>query len=406
MKKVIPIIVFLIFTSIILAQSEEEIVLGKIVTIESKILDEKRPVWIHLPNDITTNKRYPVVYLLDGDAHFYSLVGMIHQLSSINGNTVCPEMIVVGIPNTNRTRDLTPYKPDPIDPFLPQEMISESGGGDKFISFIEKELFPFIDSNYPTAPYKMLIGHSFGGLTVLNTILHHKELFNSYIAIDPSVNWASGRILNEFQEALSNDTFGKASLYLGIANIERGKDLKQIEADTTFVTEHIKAIFELDEYLRKNTLNKLKYKSKFYENDNHGSVPLIAEYDGLHFIFDFYDLNIPFEDFISSDINLIEKFTNHYEIVSKAFGFEVKPDESLINGIGYQFMSIQQMEKARQFFELNVKNFPDSYNVYDSIGDYYSAIDNKQKAIESYKKAQSIMYHDYTEDKLKTLDRE
>jgi len=399
-------VVFLSFSSFVFAQNQEEIILGKIVTIESKILDEQRPVWIHLPNDIITNKRYPVVYLLDGDAHFYSVVGMIHQLSSINGNTVCPEMIVVGIPNTNRTRDLTPYKPDPIDPFMPPEMVSESGGGDQFMSFIEKELFPFIESNYPTAPYKMLIGHSLGGLTVLNTILHHKELFNAYIAIDPSVKWASGRILNEFKEALSNDTFGKAALYMGIANIERGKELKQIKADTTFVAKHTKAILELDDYLSNKAQNKLKYKSKFYENDNHVSVPLIAEYDGLHFIFDFYDLNIPFEVLIDPDINLIEKFVNHYEIVSKEFGFEVKPDEGLINGMGYQFMSIQQMEKAKQFFELNVKNFPDSYNVYDSIGDYYSATDNKQKAIESYKKAQSIMYHDYTEDKLKALDKE
>lgn len=51
-----------------------------------------------------TGQRYPVVYLLDGDGHFESVVGMIQQLSQVNGNTVVPEMIVVGIPNTNRTR--------------------------------------------------------------------------------------------------------------------------------------------------------------------------------------------------------------------------------------------------------------------------------------------------------------
>ena len=142
------------------------------------------------------SQRYPVVYLLDGDAHFYSVAGMIHQLSEVNGNTLFPEMIVVGIPNTDRMRDLTPTH-SPTGYTGDSTGVGSSGGGEIFMSFIEKELIPYIDSLYPTAPYKVFIGHSLGGLTVINALLHHTRLFNSYIAIDPSMWWQNQLLLKQ-----------------------------------------------------------------------------------------------------------------------------------------------------------------------------------------------------------------
>ena len=115
------------------AQNEDKIILGRIDNISSKILNEERKIWIYLPAGALQGKpnqeRYPVLYLLDGDTHFYSVAGMIHQLSTANGNTVCPEMIVVGIPNTVRNRDLTPSR-DSI-------WNKNSGGGEKFIDSAE-----------------------------------------------------------------------------------------------------------------------------------------------------------------------------------------------------------------------------------------------------------------------------
>src|SRR5690606_1362862 len=92
---------------------KNEIVIGQIDTIYSNILKENREIWVHIPKSYAKNQlKYPVLYLLDGDAHFYSVTGMIKQLSTINGNTISPEMVVVGIPNTDRTRDLTPTHVD------------------------------------------------------------------------------------------------------------------------------------------------------------------------------------------------------------------------------------------------------------------------------------------------------
>lgn len=388
-------------------QNNNEIVIGTIESIESKILNEQRNLWVNLPIGYTPEKRYPVVYLLDSEVQFYSLVGLINHLSYSNGNTVCPEMIVIGIQNTNRTRDLTPYKPYPIDPFIPAEWVEESGGGENFISFIEKEVIPYVESKYSTAPYRMLIGHSFGGLTVLNTILHHTELFNSYIAIDPTSNWVIGRILKEFKEAFASDkSFTSIDIFMGIANLEIGEDINEVLKDSSFITENVKSIFAIDEYLKSNSPKKINYDSKFYKNEAHTTVPLITEYDAFRFIFDFYYIKFSPSDWEDAQVDLANKIETHYKLVSEKFGFNVKPDESLINSLGYQFLSMNQMDKSGNLFKLNARLYPESGNVYDSLGDYYAENNNKQKAIESYKKALSITFQDYTQKKLETLEKE
>ena len=57
-------------------------------------------------------------------------------------------------------------------------MNNESGGAETFTKFIEEELIPYIDSKYPTMPYRTLIGHSYAGLFTINMLLNHKHLFS------------------------------------------------------------------------------------------------------------------------------------------------------------------------------------------------------------------------------------
>src|SRR4051812_31116191 len=110
MRKMFFLVLSAIITFTAQSQNDNKIVIGKIDSVYSKTLAEQRKIWIYTP-DMTSgaaNQRWPVVYLLDGDGHFASVVGMIQQMSQVNGNNVYPEMIVVAIPNTDRTRDLTP----------------------------------------------------------------------------------------------------------------------------------------------------------------------------------------------------------------------------------------------------------------------------------------------------------
>lgn len=408
MKKSISIAVFCFLTNLVFAQGKEDnqnIVIGKTDSIQSKILGEQRKIWVHVPDG--ANQKFPVVYVLDGDGHFSSVVGMTQQLSLINGNTMCPKMIVVGITNTDRTRDLTPTHIAADLPMMDSASAITSGGGENFISFIEKELMPYIEAKYPTRPYKMLIGHSFGGLLLMQIFTHHTYLFNSYICIDPSMWWDKEKLLKQTQKVLAEKKFEGKSLYLGIANtMEEGMDIKKVGKDTTTDTKHIRSILKLQAAFEKNKQNGLNYRGKYYPDDTHGSAPLITEYDGLRFFFNYLPLKLSMKDFMDSTGALATKYQNHYTNLSKKLGFTMKPDEGEINYMGYDFLGRKMFKTAEGLFKLNVSYYPESYNVYDSYADYLIATGDKTNAIIQLKKALAIKENDGSRKKLNELEKE
>lgn len=385
------ILFLLMFASFGFAQNRNDIQIGTIDSISSKVLNEERKIWVHLPrsaqNTGFAKQKYPVVYLLDGDAHFSSVVGIIEQLSEINGNTICPEMIVVGITNTNRNRDLTPTHSSIDLPFVPKGLSEQSGGGEKFVEFIEKELIPYIDSKYPTAPYRTLIGHSFGGLTVMNILTNHTHLFNSYISIDPSMWWDHQKFLAETEKKLSSKKLSNISLFMAAANtMDDNMNIVKVRRDTTAFTKHIRSILDLNDFLNKNKKSDLNYKYEYYNEDNHGSVPLIATYDGLRFIFKFNQLKLSVSDQVNFNKTVFTKIEKHFDNVSKHFGYKVSIPENTVNAYAYQSLGKKDMEFAGYLFKLNVANYPQSPNVYDSLGDFYEANGDTKNAISSYEK--------------------
>ena len=389
------------------AQKDNKIVIGKVDSVYSKILKEQRKVWVYVPNvnngQQDTSQHYPVVYLLDGDGHFESVVGMIQQLSQVNGNTIVPEMIVVGIPNTDRTRDLTPTHIASDPPMMDSNFSKSTGGGENFTAFIEKELMPHIDSMYPTQKFKMLIGHSFGGLTVMNIITNHTKLFNAYIAIDPSMWYDKEQFLKATEKKLTSQKYNGTSLYLGIANtMSEGMTLEKLKKDTTTDTRHIRSIFAMDKFIKANPQNGLKFASKYYADDDHGSVPLTSEYDGLRFIFSWYRMKFTRADFMDSATTIVQKMKQHYQTISKEFGYKVSPPEMQINGLGYNALSLKQYEKAAALFEINIANYPNSGNVYDSYADLLVAKKDTINAITNYQKAFAITK---SEDSKRKLDQ-
>lgn len=408
MKKAIFYLSFHLLTIIALAQGKVDngnIVIGKTDSIQSKILGENREIWVHVPDEAAVNKEhYPVVYVLDGNGHFSSVVGMIQQLST-GGNNNCPKMIVVAIPNTDRTRDLTPTHINADLPMMDSTSSKTSGGGENFIAFIEKELMPYIETKYPTAPYKMFIGHSFGGLAVMQTFIHHTNLFNSYICIDPSMWWDKQTLLKQAEKALAEKKFEGKSLYLGIANtMEVGMDIKKVLKDTSGDSRHIRSILKLDAAFVKNKQNGLRYRSKFYPDDSHGSVPFVAEYDAIRFFFDFFPQKLGMKDFTDSTGALATKYRNHFDNLSQKMGYKIKPDEAEINFIGYDFLGRKIYKTAESLFRLNVDNYPESFNVYDSYGDYFVAIGDMENAIVQYKMALSLKENEGSRKKLKELE--
>ncbi|MGI4737056.1 MAG: alpha/beta hydrolase [Janthinobacterium lividum] len=263
--------------------------LGHPDSLRSTILQETRKFYVHLPAGATgpaaTQKRYPVVYLFDADAQFAAATSMIQYLST-NYNTLCPEMIVVGLLHPDRRKDLTPTHVATDPPFWSPGASKTTGGGEPFIAFLEQELLPYIDQRYPTQPRKLLIGHSLGGLAVMQIFVHHTPLFEAYVCLDPSMWWDQQTLLKEAKRALETRRFDGTSLYLGIAHTaDEGLEVQAVLTDTTAATLHMRSVFALQRYFEHNPHNGLRYRGKYYPDDTHMSVPFIAEYEALRFLF-------------------------------------------------------------------------------------------------------------------------
>lgn len=392
-----------LFTSITIhAQTNNQIVIGKADTVYSKILNENRNLWVHVPGDespdgIFAKQHYPVIYLLDGGQENFSVVAsIINQLGGGSGNLMFPQMIVVGIPNTDRTRDLTPTH-IVFSPGMDSIEARNSGGGEKFISFIEKELIPHIDSLYPTAPYRVFIGHSLGGLISIYTLVNHTNLFSAYVAIDPSTFWDNQIVLKQVKEALEKRQFEKTSLFLAAANTMNSG------FDTSIIGPIMRCNFQLRDYLDTYKENKLTSAYKYYPEYDHNSVPVVAEYDAVKFIFNFYNFNFPFAEFFNSSYKPDTILSAHYKEISRRMGYKVTPPEQFVNTLGYQLMSMKQFDRASYFFDMNIKNYPKSFNAYDSMGDLYNAKGDTQKAIQYYSKALSLNNSADTRKKMEKL---
>lgn len=383
---------------------EVQITIGSIDTFYSSILGESRDLWIHVPKSVDGQSggqtKLPVLYLLDGSSHFHSVTGMIRQLSTINGNTVSPEMIVVGITNTDRVRDLTPTRVD-----------GTSGGGMKFFDFIEQELIPYIETNYPANNYRTFVGHSLGGLMVIDALISRPHLFENYVAIDPSLWWDEQVMLKKAETALIEVDLSGKSLYLAIANtMTEGMDIDNVVNDRDDSTMHIRSILQFAEVAEANTESGLNFDWKYYQNNSHGSVPIIAEYDAIRFLFPWYELRglIRFvtPNTTATPEELVNHLVSHYENLSDRFGHVVLLPEQFANQQGYAFLANGQPEMAHALFALNIQNYPNSANVFDSMGDYYAAQSDTNRAIEHYTKAVAMGGNIESKDKLDRLKAE
>jgi uncharacterized protein len=398
MKKALLIILFAAITVAANAQNDESILIGKKTTIFSSILKENRKIWIYNPGQTAiipiADKRYPVVYVLDGESHFLSTVGMIQQLSQANGNAILPEMIVVGIENTNRSRDLTPSMVTP----------DNHAKVNPFMNFLETELMPYVDKNYNTAPYRILVGHSLGGLTAIDILTNSPKLFNAYIAIDPSMWYDEEKFLNNAISRIPKENLQGTRLFIGTANtMPVGMTLAALGKDHSAETQHIRSIFKLDNFIKGHSNTGLKYSLKYYENESHVSVPLISEYDGLRFIFNYYLIDITETDLTDSTPNIAAKYKQHYDNISNEMGYKNAAPEVFINYLGYDALLKKQYSRAGALFQLNIENYPNSNNVYDSYADYLMAKQDTTNAIVNYKKALAIKNDDAVQSKLIAL---
>lgn len=197
--------------------------LGETLTLESKILGEKRVINVYVPPDYaTSSERYPVLYMPDGGMKedFPHVVGSVDV--SIKNGIIRP-VIVVGVENTERRRDLVGPTSVPDE----QKAAPNAGGNEKFRAFLRDELKPMIAARYRTTDESAIVGESLAGLFVIETLLVEPTLFDGYIAADPSLQWNEHELARSAAARLAWIS-GPRTLYVATADepdIQAGVDM-------------------------------------------------------------------------------------------------------------------------------------------------------------------------------------
>jgi predicted alpha/beta superfamily hydrolase len=168
------------------------LLMGETFTIDSRVLGEARRINVYLPPGYAASPdlRLPVLYMPDGGMQedFLHIAGLVQV--SVGNQTMRP-FLLVGIENTARRRDLTGPTDNPED----RKIAPVVGGSAAFRRFIRSELMPAVRARYRTTSESAIVGESLAGLFVVETLFLEPDLFNTYIAFDPSLWWNNGELV-------------------------------------------------------------------------------------------------------------------------------------------------------------------------------------------------------------------
>jgi predicted alpha/beta superfamily hydrolase len=342
--------------------------IGNYKTIFSIILNEKRTILVHLPDDYDISlKKYPVLYILDSENtnRFTQIVSAITFYSGIRR---LPKMIVVGILNTDRTRDLTPQK-------IVQR--KNSGGGEAFLDFIISEVKPYIEKNYRTSIYDILSGGSLAGTFTLYALFNKPESFDAYIASRPALNstvnytWDSNTYPNRASELLEDRPSLRKSLYIDYG---RREDALHDPAVVHGLMNIFKSMAPKDFHWKVEGMDESGYRSS-------GSFV-----NGMISIFE--------EWYYPADSLFTHGFSNfeiHINKLSKLFGYPVTVADLLgeddLLMFGNWFLENDKVKESILLFKSAISAYPNAWNLYDSIAEAYMVEGQIEAAIYNFEKS-------------------
>jgi hypothetical protein len=280
-----------------------------------------------------------------------------------------PKMIVVGIPNTDRYRDLTPtssriYEGKEVD------WLKNTGGADNMLQFMKQELFPYIETNYRAQPFRIIAGHSFGALFAAYALLSQPESFNAYLCMSTSL-WFDSNLLTRRAESIAQSLdFPNRFLYLSVGGEESSM---QINANHEFVS-----------YLRERRPAGLTWTFDYLIGEEHGRQVSKAMINGLEFIYS--DWKQPPHEYEKG----LEAVKNHFDRLSKSFGYSIEIPKDLIINYGYTKLNRGEYQSAIEFFDYYAAKYPNDPNAFDCLGESHERAGQFQSAREQYEKACEI----------------
>ncbi len=322
----------------------------------SKILNEDRTVTVQVPKSYSNdkNKKYPVIYVLDGKGNLPLLSEIMHGLHT-SGNA--PEVIMVAIENTDRTRDLTPtVNQDP----RAGHLVGKGGGADKFLDFIEHELIPHIDHKYRTHNFKVFSGASIGGLLVLHSLQSRPHLFQAHMAYSPAVWWGDHTTSKKIKTFMSQTKSIDNYLYMNIG--EEAGFMRDVYDD-------------LHAFLQNNQPDKFKLITHAFDSVPHGLTSSAGAFHAYQNLF--LPLIMPNRE-LTDGVKSIEEY---YRRLSLQRGEKIMPSEGTIRGLGYYLVDNKQLDKAIALFKFNTQSYPELADAYQGLAFGYERQGNYKDAL-------------------------
>ncbi len=313
-----------------------------VLEIASAVLGESRRVEVTLPASYAwaTERRYPVLYLLDGQTHGGHAVASSEFLAA---QGELPELVVVSVHSTVRVRDFTQTD-------WPQAWIG-GGGAAHFTQFLLTELVPRIERDYRTLgtpPFRILAGHSASGQYVLHLLATEPAAFQAYLAMAPSLDWDGQLPIRELEAALPRADRPTRFVYFAY-----GDDYEQALA----------ADLRLARALAAAAPGTLRAQVRAFPGETHSALPLLALIDALRALYAGYALP---EELAAKGLSAVDA---HYAALSTQLGTPVAAPEAALNEVGYRLLGNEQVAEAIAVFERAARENPSSANSWDSLAE-------------------------------------
>lgn len=345
-------------------------------SVHSTKLGETRALYVATPAGYNLTKdRYPVLVLLDADdqPQFTAALANVQFLAS---RGAIPALIVVGLPNgKDRTHDLTPRATG-----ATAKTFATAGGADAFASFILDEALPKVRAAYRTLPTTVLAGHSFGGLFAVHVAATRPGAFAGIVAMSPSLWWNDSTDVPRYADAIAQAA-SRTRLFASSGGLE-----PPIDVTTRRFESRLDSIKPAS----------LAFAARHYPEDTHGLTPEPSLVDGLRFVFEPVALfRAPVMAVANHDSATIVKAyaatESTYAAGARALGMPEQLPEMQVNNFGYAVLQGFNLPKvAAWVFRRNVANYPDSPNVYDSLGDALLAAGDSTQAKTEFRLARDV----------------
>lgn len=330
------------------------------ISIDSKVLGENRHFLINLPESYdSSNKSYPVVYLLDGERHFNHAIVATQILQ--NQQRV-PELIIVAITNSDiwgsdnstRQRDLGYEKV-------------------KFTRYIKNEVMSYVNKNYRTTGLNTLFGHSLAGYFSTQLLATQPELFTNYIAASPVIQNEEIDIYKNILTNLDTKNVEEKSFYFTLASEDEARRKSVTDAVNNFV-----------KLLTKQTPKNLNWHYEFFNNQTHGSIYFPTFFPGMTYVFQNYQAPhfAKYEQY--TDFGGMQGMKAHYNKRAKIYGTDKNIPENTLLNLASMLLNEGKTQDALKLYSRLIRDFPQSARSFSGLGQTYSVMKQYTKSIEAH----------------------